>query len=173
MLSRNLQRSWAVLLVSLLTLVMALPAELLADAPATTSIGGKVLDQDGVTPVGSLIVRLRNRATGDTYESKPTDTGGGYKIQDVPDGDYAIIISTGAGDFELPNSITIQGGRPSMITVILTVAASDAAHLGAPARPRRRKKAAILIPSIGAILVLAFAADEVFEKDNDASPKLP
>jgi hypothetical protein len=155
-----------------LILTLAAPSASSA-APATIQITGKVLDLDGSTPVRDVIIKVRNRTSGQEYESRPSGQNGQYRIPGVPDGEYTIVIRTGTGEFELPNRVVIQGGQPSAITVILTAAASASVREGDVMPEPRRRRVAVLIPIMGGILVSAFAAKEIFEKDGDASPKLP
>lgn len=140
-------------------------------ADSATNLSGTVLHNDGVTPAKNVTVRLRDPLTGQEFSSKPSDSTGKYEIEGVPDGEYTIIVSTGGGEFLLPSRVTITEGAPSTITLIMTFAASEAA--GKPAGGERAGKPEVLIPTIGGILVAAFAAKEIFEKDDDASPKLP
>ncbi len=158
-----------------LAAVMVLPGSVAAPIAAEpgSNLTGTVLHQDGITPAPDVTVRLRDRTTGQEFSSRQTDSTGSYKIDGVPDGEYSIVVSTGGGEFMLPSRVTIAGGQPSSITLIMTPAASDAAGTPGAAKARTGGKAAILIPTIGGILVAAFAADELFEKDEDASPKLP
>lgn len=160
-----------IVLVSLI-LFTATPAPRAADVP-TTNISGKVLDQDGVTPVRGVSIQLKDRSSDLIYQSDPSGDSGQYKISNVPDGDYSILVVTPEGTFELPNRLTIVGGKPSMITVILTAAASRASGGETAPEESDRRRMAVLVPIIGSVVVAAFAAREYFEKDGDGSPKLP
>lgn len=172
MISHLKTRTVSTLALALLMLGAASPLPLQA-APPETDISGRLLDEDGVSPVQDVVVRLKNRTSGQVYESKATDARGEYKIPNVPDGEYSIFVVSGAEEFELPNRLNILGGQPSSITVILTAAASQASQSGKPDEGGRSRKSAVLIPVIGSIFVAAFAASEYFEKDGDGSPKLP
>ncbi len=158
-----------------LAAVMVFPASVTSPiaADSGTDLTGTVLHQDGISPARNVTVRLRDRTSGQEFSSRQTDATGRYEIQEVPDGEYTIVVSTGGGEFMLPSRVTIAGGQPSSITLIMTPAASEAAGSSGSGTARSGGKAAILIPTIGGILVAAFAADQLFEKDEDASPKLP
>ncbi len=161
----------ALALAALASLGVSSPGALAAEAGA--DITGTVLFDDGVTPARGVSVRLRHRDSGQEYASRSSDATGRYEIHGVPDGEYVLAVSTSGGEFILPNRVVIAGGQPSAITLILTPAASQGASARGDRRARGGGKAAILIPTIGGILVAAFAADQLFEKDEDASPKLP
>jgi hypothetical protein len=165
-------RSVSSLVLATLLIFAGAPSPVTA-LPPETDITGKILDADGVTPIQDVFVRLKNRAGDAIFESGPADGSGQYRISNVPDGDYSIIVITPEGEFELPNRLNIMGGQPSTVTVILTPAASWAARKDDPAGGSHRNKAAVLIPVIGSIFVAAFAAAEYFESDGDGSPKLP
>ena len=133
----------------------------------------------GVMIKGTVILVIIAMISSTFIQLAVTDSGG--EVQDVfSDGASfrqvslsGLHIENKITEFELPNRVVIQGGQPSAITVILTAAASAAVREGGPAPAPRRRKAALLIPVIGGIFVAAFAAAEIFEKDEDASPKLP
>ena len=170
--SHQMARAITVFVLVAVLMVAAMPFSLHA-APPNTTISGKILDTDGVTPVRDVVIKLKNLTTNTVYESKAADAQGKYKISNVPDGEYSIMVVTSEGEFELPNRLTIMGGQPSIITVILTTAASAAASSGGTLTGGGIHSAAVLIPVIGSVLVAAFTMKEYFEKDGDGSPKLP
>lgn len=141
-----------------------------------TDVSGKVLAFDGITPTPDVVVSLTDRTTGESFDSRPSDVQGRYRIPDVPDGEYAISIKTAQGTFDLPTEVVIAGGQPSAITVILPEDASEALEAGAPddgARGRAVKW--IAVASAGALLLVALlrGLGDDDDEDRDASPSAP
>lgn len=170
---RRMTRILAGPVVCLFVTILAMPMPAHA-ADERHEIRGKVISYDGVTPAEGVTVSLVNSAAGKVYTSKPTDITGEYRIPKVPDGDYTIRIQHAGSTYELPNPVSIGGGQPGAITVILPEEMSDE-QAGEPGEKRRRRKAAwIAFPVAGGILLAAILlGDSESDEDDDASPKKP
>lgn len=142
-----------------------------------TEVSGKVLAFDGITPAPDVVVSLTDTATGSSFESKPSDVQGRYRIPNVPDGEYAISIKTVQGTFDLPTEVVIAGGQPSAITVILPEDASKALQAGIPVGGGKSQAVKwVAISTAGALLLAAILrglGDDDDEEDKDASPSVP
>ncbi len=141
-----------------------------------TEISGKVLAFDGITPAPDVVVRLTDKDTGKSFESRPSDVQGRYRIPEVPDGKYAISVKTAQGTFDLPTEVLIAGGQPSAITVILPEDASKALQPGVPAGGEKSRVVQwVAISSAGALLLAAVlrSLGDDDEDDRDASPSTP
>lgn len=81
----------------LILLVEALPAqigagELRANPVGSADVQGIILQNDGVTPVGGLVVWLKNIRTNKIYKSEVASSEGYFVINNVPSGVYLLNV---------------------------------------------------------------------------------
>jgi len=172
------ERITALLTIAALVSFMAAgpAASIVAASPEGITVSGKVLAYDGTTSAKGATVTFTRKATGEAFESKPSNDAGEYSVKDVPDGEYSISVQTEKGSFDLPNDVVIKAGQPSAVTVILPKKASvPAQNMGAGGSGLARSKAWLAIPIAGGVLLAAILINNNNKnnKDADASPSKP
>ena len=162
------------LVATVLIVALVLPAAPIQAAPQ--KITGKVLATDGVAPVKGVSVIFQDQRTGQVYEADPTDAEGIYRVSDLPDGDYKVTVRAAGKSFEQPKEVSIRGGQPTTLSVILTPEATEAAlaDTAAGKTGKKGKTLAIILSAVGAAVIAGLAAaggDD--EEDREGSPHKP
>jgi hypothetical protein len=92
-----------------------------AAAPAANgSLVGFIYDKDMRTPVPNAVVKIRNLANAQQYESQPTDASGMYKITGIEEGRYILGVTATKGDFNFDYALVLKGNELAKLSVALT-----------------------------------------------------
>jgi hypothetical protein len=89
-------------------------------APAQTgNLSGFVFQGDGTTPAPGALVKFKNVATGEIYQSAPADDKGSFKVASLPRGLYIFGAVTGRGEFNGSDIVGIEGGEEARLSIFL------------------------------------------------------
>ena len=69
---------------------------------------GRVLDADGASPRSGVIVTLVDASGETTYDSRPSDDRGVFRVEEAPAGTYAVLARAPEGNF-------LAGGRVALV----------------------------------------------------------
>jgi hypothetical protein len=98
-------------------------AQVKAPAPAANgSLVGFIYEKDMRTPVQNAVVKLRNLANSDEYESTPSDATGMYRIVGIEEGRYVLGVTATKGDFNFDYALVLKGNEVAKLSVALTPA---------------------------------------------------
>lgn len=78
---------------------LAMPVLPAADGDAGSTIRGKVVEEDGKSPISGVTVHAYHLGTRQQYSSEPTDGGGRYLISGLPHGYVDLWVETTGGAF--------------------------------------------------------------------------
>ncbi|MBD3868539.1 MAG: carboxypeptidase regulatory-like domain-containing protein [Acidobacteria bacterium] len=102
------------------TLVLfAVPSTSLA---GTAVFQGKVVAEDGITPIEGVVVRLGVEETGTTYNSEPTNGYGAFRLESAPAGSYAVLAQRGDVGFLTAENITLADGENAPVSIVISTA---------------------------------------------------
>ncbi|HDT13425.1 MAG TPA: carboxypeptidase regulatory-like domain-containing protein [Candidatus Aminicenantes bacterium] len=91
-------------------------------AAETGALTGFVYAKDVRTPVEGAIVKIRNLADMTEMAGLPTDAKGMYTITGVPEGRYALGVTSGGGDFNLDYALYVKAGELGKLSISLAAA---------------------------------------------------
>jgi hypothetical protein len=92
-----------------------------AAAPAANgSLVGFIYEKDMKTPVAHAVVKIRNIANAQQYESQPTDASGMYHITGIEEGRYILGVTATKGDFNFDYALLLKGDELAKLSVSLT-----------------------------------------------------
>jgi len=83
------------------------------------ALAGHIYNEDMRTPVRNAIVKLRNVATQQEYESEPTDPEGMYRIPGIEEGRYVMGVVSIQGDYNFHYSIQIKPNALAKLSVAM------------------------------------------------------
>ena len=83
------------------------------------ALAGHIYNEDMRTPVRNAIVKLRNVATQQEYESEPTDPEGMYRIPGIEEGRYVMGVMSVQGDYNFHYSIQIKPNALAKLSVAM------------------------------------------------------
>lgn len=160
-----------ILIVSFILLYSAY--DLNAKEIGTGSMIGFVYQKDGITPAEGAIVKLRNVATGRSYDSTKSDKLGIFRVEAVEEGLYLVGVSTEEGDFNVNNLVGIRGNETAKVSFALKPAQG-----GEDAEPKSKPSglAKFFLSPVGIAVVVAASAVIIYgvvklsEKEAEASP---
>lgn len=115
-----LKRRSIVFVVLILTALFFAQPFVLVGAGAKGNLVGFVYDQDGTTPVEGAVIKLKNLATGSTFESPKSDNQGAFKVTDVDQGLYTFGVASSQGDFSANDVLGIADNETAKLAVALT-----------------------------------------------------
>ena len=129
--------------------------------PTTTFAGGalfqgKVVTEDGVTPVEGVVVRLALKETGTVYDSNPSTTDGGFKVDNAPVGEYEVLAQHGDVGYLTAESVNLKEGENKNVSIVIQVAPAQTTASKLPLWGK--------IAIAGTIIILTAA---VFDKTGD------
>jgi len=75
------------------------------------SVKGVLVEEGWRTPVGSVVVKMKDLATGKEYISAPTDESGRFEIAGVAEGRYRLEVISEEGAIELEQSIFVKANE--------------------------------------------------------------
>lgn len=108
-------RILGVLLVVALVLV-AVPSTTLA---GTAVLKGKVVADDGVTPLEGVVVRIGVEETGTIYNSAPTTAEGAFVVDSAPAGTYAVLAQRGDVGFLAAENLELAEGENRPVAIMI------------------------------------------------------
>jgi hypothetical protein len=135
-------------------------------APAAGgSLVGFIYDKDMKTPVPNAVVKLRNLATADGYQSTPTDANGMYKITGIAEGRYILGVSGSKGDFNFDYALRLKGNEMAKLSVALQEG-------GKTTGDDAKKKSFFLSPAgiVTLVIVAGAVLYGLLAKEEEASP---
>jgi len=96
-------------------------AQVKAALPASNgTLVGFIYEKDMRTPVPNAVVKLRNVAKAEEYESTPTDATGMYKIVGIEEGRYILGVSAAKRDFNFDYALVLKGTEVAKLSLALT-----------------------------------------------------
>lgn len=106
-------------------LVVAL---VLLSAPATTLAGtalfqGRVVAEDGVTPLEGFVVRIGTEETATVYDSEPTGTDGAFRLDSAPAGSYAVLAQRGETGYLAAENVNLESGVNPPVSILIDTTA--------------------------------------------------
>jgi len=105
------------------------PSLILSQDVQQGQVAGNVFDKDGTTPLAGAVVIIRDVASGNLYQSSPTDANGSFKIENVAKGVYVFGVKTDTGEFNSDNMFGVEAGKTSKLSISLEL--FDAKNLAA------------------------------------------
>jgi hypothetical protein len=164
------QRALALTLtLTLAMFLMPVPASAGSDA----QFGGRVLQQDGITPRPGVVVTLYDSASEQTFSSPPTDDMGFFNITDARPGTYALLAETPEGAYLAAEDLDLQAGPNKALALTLSSAAPKAAPGATTPGSGMSKWAKWTIAGAIAATALFLATDVSSDVTEIASPDAP
>jgi hypothetical protein len=115
-----MKKTLAVFMVCALVLLSAPVAQIAAAAPkGNGALVGHIYNEDMRTPVRNAVVKLRNLATLQEYESDPTDPEGMYRIPGIEEGRYVMGVLGPSGSYNFHYSIMIKADALAKLSVAM------------------------------------------------------
>jgi hypothetical protein len=118
-----LPRTAVGVLAALLATVLSLPP---AWSQEPASWAGRVFQGDGVTPRSGVVVSLLDAEGQRAVRSSPTRDDGGFVIDRVPAGSYAVAVETEQGAFVSPDLLDLAPGVNQPVGLALRSGPIDA-----------------------------------------------
>jgi hypothetical protein len=110
----------AVLLAgAFLVLTVPWPPAASAAPKGSGALAGNIYNEDMRTPVRNAVVKLRNVATLQEYESQPTDPSGMYRIPAIEEGRYVMGVLGPSGSYNFHYSILIKSEALAKLSVAM------------------------------------------------------
>ncbi len=103
--------------VSMILMTVSIP-QISAD-PNVGSVVGMVVAENFSTPIKGAVVKLYDPVTEKFYSSRPTDEYGLYAINNVPVGEYNIVVITKEGDIQSDMMVTVRADLPTPLSLSL------------------------------------------------------
>lgn len=162
--------------VTALTVVLAL-ALMIVPVPAFAGdpgvVVGRVLANDGVTPLRGVVVSLVDNHSQSVYESQPSTERGTFEAK-APAGDYRVVAATPKGAFLASNSVRVAAGANPPVSLTLKQAAAAEPTGSTPPATPPPSSASNPLPTwakwviVGGIVVTgALVVDAVTSDDNE------
>lgn len=138
------------------------------DAPA---FAGHVVQGAPPSPRTGVVVSLVGVENGDEWSSEPTAADGSFRIDDAPDGAYAVVVRDGDRAYLAAERLDVAetAGRPVTLTVVPGLA--PAQSQGGPNQGELPRWAQWVIAG-GVIVAGAWLVDQVLS-DDDENPASP
>jgi hypothetical protein len=80
---------------------------------------GRVFDEDGLTPVTGVVVRLLDADTMSTFDSAPTDAEGRFSIDSAPAGRYSLQAKDRDRVFLASDDLRVEAGKNPPVSLTL------------------------------------------------------
>jgi len=132
-------------LASFLSVVLVLvmvPYHQISADPNTGTIVGMVVAEDFSTPIKGAVVKVYDPKTEKFYSSRPTDEYGLYAINNVPAGNYNIVVSTKEGDVKSDMMVKVRAELPTPLSLSLK---PDKAAQEDPEKKKKKRRWFVLI----------------------------
>ena len=113
--SYRLRRFLGTVLAVALVLV-SVPSATLA---GTAVLKGKVVADDGVTPLEGVVVRIGTEETGAIYDSAPTTAEGAFVVDSAPAGTYAVLAQRGEVGFLAAENLELAAGENRPVAIMI------------------------------------------------------
>jgi hypothetical protein len=120
--------------LSIATLLMAVSISPISALPGNGSVVGMVFAENFSTPIVGAVVKLYDPKTEKFYSGRPTDEYGLYAINNVPVGEYNVVVSTKKGDFPSDMMVVVRADLPTPLSLSLKPGKK------APDNPEKKKK---------------------------------
>ena len=187
----------AAILAAQLTAGIPLHAQQAPQPTPTTdargALRGRVLGQDGKTPVAGAVVKVSHLRTAQTLASSPTDHRGDFEVTQIPYGYLDLVVETPEGGYVASKVLNLGPEGRVSVTLVLTknedmpqgwwtgrqprtLPGTDTPAVGV-ANVRegggsffRSRKGIILLAGAGALALLALSGSS---NDSPASPSSP
>jgi len=138
-------------------------------AAETSTFQGRVFEEDGLTPLSGVVVRLVNPESQVTFDSSSTGADGNFLIETAPAGDYVLLAKSTETVFLAADSLSLESGANRHVSISLQPTTALA-----PAQSKKKKGLPMWGKiGIGGAIALAalFLIDDVSEDvEEDASP---
>lgn len=115
-------KSAAIAFLVISFILFSIPALSYGENFGKGNIIGFVYDQDGTTPLEGAVVKVKNIATGNIYESSASDTNGTFRIVGIETGLYLCGVQTAQGDFNSEEffGVKLSDGETAKLSIALT-----------------------------------------------------
>jgi len=109
------------ILIAVVVILLCFPAFLRSESTKGNIIGF-IYGQDGTSPLEGAVVKVKNIATGNVYESSKSDTNGVFTIVGVESGVYLYGVLTPQGEFNSENyfGLRVSEGETAKLSIALT-----------------------------------------------------
>jgi len=115
-------------------LFATLPFHQISAATNTGSVVGVVFAEEFSTPVEGVVVKIYDTKKEKFYSNQLTDKYEPYAINNVPVGDYNVVVSTKEGDFITDMMVNVRADLPTSLSLSLKP------DKIAPKEPEKKKK---------------------------------
>ena len=152
------------------TLAVALAAALLMFSLPTVALAGgvafqgRVVAEDGVTPVEGVVIRIALKETGTIYDSNPSANDGGFRVDSVPEGEYEVLAQHGEVGYLTAESINLKQGENRSASIVIKTAPANTTASDLPLWGK------IAIATTIAAIIWAVFDQTTFEGDDSVSP---
>lgn len=138
-------------------------------AAENAAFQGRVFQEDGITPLSGVIVRLVDPDSMATFDSTPTETDGDFLIETAPAGDYTLLAKSTDTVFLAADSLHLDVGvnRPVSIALKPTTSLAPAADSTRKGLPMWGKIGIGGVIAVAGLFLINEVTDDVEE---DASP---
>ena len=100
-------------------LVLILPVQVVAQPQSNGAMVGFVYGDDSGGAVKDAVVKIRNTANSQEYQSTPTDDMGYYEIKNIEEGRYVLGVTAEGKDYNFESVIYVKGAETAQLSVTL------------------------------------------------------
>jgi hypothetical protein len=132
---------------------------------------GHIYGKDIKTPVPYAVVKLRNVATQQEYESEPTDLEGLYRIAGIEEGRYIMGVQTVDGSYNFYFSLFIKANELGKLSVALKPGAAPGLAAQGSGDPKSKGPGSFFKSPAGilALVIVAEVTLAVLLSEDEAS----
>jgi hypothetical protein len=106
-------------LIMALILMSILPTVFATEIPGNAIFQGRVVAEDGVSPIEGVVIKLAMRETGTLYSSSPSNRDGAFRLDTAPEGTYAVLAQAADGAYLAAESIQLKSGQNQQVAVMI------------------------------------------------------
>jgi len=152
---------------------LALTVASIAPAGSLASLGGRVVDPDGMTPRAGVRVGLVDERGELRASSLPTRGDGAFLIENAPEGSYGLMVDTPEGAFASRATVDLRAGANPPLALSLEGRSrhyEQTTGLGSGDRPLPRWARWTIAGGIGVAALLVIADSGEDSSESAASP---
>jgi hypothetical protein len=116
---RFISRFTGFVLIIALVLMSVSTTALTANNPGNAIFEGRVVAEDGVSPMEGVVIRLAGHETGTVYSSTPSNSDGAFRMDAAPEGTYAVLAQAADSAYLAADSIELKSGQNQPVAVMI------------------------------------------------------
>ena len=149
------------ILGTVLVITLVLMTASSATMAGTAVFQGKVVAEDGLTPVEGVVISIALEESGSIYDSSPSAKDGAFRLETVPEGEYEVLARHNGVGYLAAEGIDLEEGTNKPVAIVIRTAPANTTVSQLP----MWGKVAIGV-TIGILALAVF--DETGEEGNDS-----